>query len=46
LGRDVAALQHEEIRRLTKLGSSGKGDRAKKEEEEHASLASLGQLRA
>lgn len=40
-----AALRHEEIRRLTKVGSSGKGARAKKEEEEDASLASLGQPR-
>ena len=29
-----AALQHEELRRLTKAGSSGKGVRVKKEEED------------
>lgn len=42
LGRDVAALQQEEIRRLTKAGSGGKGVRIKKEEED-ATLASAGQ---
>ena len=37
-----AALRQEEIRRLTKVGSSGKGVRIKKEEEEDAALASAG----
>jgi len=38
-----AALRQEEMRRLTKVGSSGKGVRVKKEEEEDATLASTGQ---
>ena len=38
-----AALRQEEIRRLTKAGSSGKGSRIKKKEEEDAALASGGQ---
>ena len=37
-----AALRQEEIRRLTKAGSSDKGVRIKKEEEEDAALASVG----
>lgn len=37
-----ATLSQEEIRRLSKEGSSGKGIRIKKEEEEDASLASEG----
>ena len=37
-----AALRQEEIRRLTKAGSSGKGSRIKKEEEEDAALAFAG----
>jgi len=37
-----AALRQEEIRKLTKAGSSGKGVRVKKEEED-AALASAGQ---
>jgi len=36
------ALHQEEIRRLTKAGSSSKGARVKKEEEEDAALASAG----
>ena len=36
------ALRQEEIRRLTKAGSSNKGGRIKKEEEEDAALASTG----
>ena len=35
-------LCQEEIRRVTKIGSSGKGVRIKKEEEEDAALASMG----
>ena len=38
-----AALRQEEIRRLTKAGSRNKGGRIKKEEEEDAALASMGQ---
>lgn len=38
-----AALRQEQIRRLTKAGSSNKGIRVKKEEEEDAALASAGQ---
>ena len=38
-----AALQQEEIRRLTKTGSSSKGVKIKKEEEDDAALASAGE---
>ena len=38
-----ANLHQENIRRLTKAGSSSKGGRIKKEEEEDAALASVGQ---
>eukprot|EP00253_Pinus_taeda_P021256 PITA_21256 len=38
-----AAHHQEEIRRMTKAGSSGKGGRIKKEEVEDATLASAGQ---
>lgn len=38
-----AALRQEEIRWLTNAGSSSKGVRIKKEEEEDATLASVGQ---
>ena len=38
-----AALRQKEIRRITKAGSSGKGARVKKEEEEDVALASAGQ---
>ena len=38
----VVALRQEEIRRLTKARSSGKGIRVKKEDEEDAALASAG----
>ena len=52
LGRDSlpsweemwAFLQQEEVKRLTKVGSSGRGSHVKKEEEDVA-LASLGQQR-
>ena len=37
-----ASLRQEEIRRLSKVGSSGKGIRIKKEEEEDVALASEG----
>jgi len=37
-----AALRREEIRRLNKAGSCGKGVRIKKEEKEDAALASAG----
>lgn len=37
-----AALRQEEMRRVTKAWSSGKGVRIKKEEEEDAALASAG----
>ena len=38
-----AALRQEEIRRLAKAGSSSKGGRIKKEDEDDAALASAGQ---
>ena len=37
------ALRQEELSRLTKTGSRGKGSQVKKEEEEDATLASSGQ---
>lgn len=38
-----ASLRQEEIKRMTKAGSSGKGGRIKKEEKEDAALAFAGQ---